>query len=130
MSWRSLGVVFLTMQAVGGAAWWALLLGWPASRAAFRASEAPDVTLLAFGAADGLLYAGLSAACARGLARRRRWAWPALLVHAGAASYAALYCWTLTALTGGDGWAGAVLMTPSLLVPGVLAWKLRPGETE
>ena len=49
------------------------------------------------------------------------------LAHAGAAGYAALYCWALVGLTGGDGLLGAVLMSPSLVVPGVLAWGLRPG---
>lgn len=116
----------MLIQAVGAAAWWCVLLAWPASRAAFAARGAPEVTLLAFGVADGVLFVGASAACAAGLWLRRRWAWPLLCVHAGAAAYAALYCWTLTGLTGGDAPLGALLMTPSLIVPGVLVWKLRP----
>jgi predicted MFS family arabinose efflux permease len=128
MTVRRLGIAFLLAEAVGAAAWWGLLLAWPPSRASFLARGAPDATLLAFGVADGVLYVGTAAAAAVGLANRRRWAWPVLCAHAGAAAYAALYCWTLTALTGGDAWLGAVLMTPSLVVPGWVAWKLRPNE--
>ena len=125
MTVRRFGVVFLLVQATGAAVWWALLLAWPPSRLPFKAAGAPDSTLLAFGVADGLLFVGASAACGYGLARHRRWAWPLLCVHAGAANYAALYCGMLFALTG-DGWLGAALMSPALAVPGWLAWKLRP----
>jgi hypothetical protein len=125
MTARQFGILFLSVQAVGGAAWWLMLLAWPRSRQPFLAPGAPDSTLLAFGVADVLLYVGLSAAGAVGVLRRARWAWPLLCVHAGAAGYAALYCWTLPTLTGG-GWLGAGLMSPSLVVPGWLAWKLRP----
>jgi hypothetical protein len=126
MSLRQLGVLFLLAEAVGGAIWWCLLLGWPASRAYFMAEGSPDAALLAFSVADFILFIGAAAVCAYGLWTRRRWAWPLLCVHAGAAAYAALYCWTLVALTGGDGLLGAVLMTPSLVVPGTFVWLLRP----
>jgi hypothetical protein len=124
---RRLGVWFLLAQAVGAAVWWGLLLFWPASRAPFLVSGAPDATLFAFVAADAVLFIGTSAVCAFGLWAQRRWAWPLLCAHAGAAGYAALYCWALVALTGGDGLLGAVLMSPSLVIPGALAWRLRPG---
>lgn len=125
---RRFAVLFLSLQAVGAALWWVALLGWPETRRHFRAHDAPDATLLAFVAADGLLFVGTSAGSALGLGRRRRWAWPLLCLHTGAAAYAALYCWALVALTGGDGIAGAVLMTPSLVIPGLLVWALRPAE--
>ncbi|MCU0705290.1 MAG: hypothetical protein MUF18_15065 [Fimbriiglobus sp.] len=99
---------------------------WPSARRPFMAVDAPDVTLLAFSVADSLLFIGASAASGYGLWVGRVWAWPLLCVHAGAAAYASLYCWTLTALTGGDGMLGAVLMSPSLVIPGVLVWRLRP----
>lgn len=126
MTLRRFAVAYLLAQAFGAAVWWGLLLAWPPSRGPFLAKTAPDVTLLAFGVADGVLFIGTSSACAFGLSARRGWAWPLLCVHAGAAGYAALYCWTLTALTGGDGWLGTVLMSPSLVLPGVLAVRLKP----
>ena len=129
MSFRKLGIWFLIVQAGGAAAWWCLLLAWPATRVPFLVQEAPDSTLLAFSLADGVLFVGASAASAYGLWMRRRWAWPLLCVHAGAAGYAGLYCWTLVGITGGDGLLGAALMTPSLVVPGLLVWHLRP-ETQ
>src|SRR5215218_6235931 len=104
-----IATAYLLATAVGAAAWWVLLLSWPASRAPFLATSAPDATLLAFGVADGVLFVGTAAGCAFGLWKRRRWAWPLLCVHAGAAGYAALYCWALTAITGGGAWLGAAL---------------------
>ena len=50
-----------------------LLLGWPPTRLPFRAADAPDVTLLAFGVADVLLFVGTSAASGYGFATNRRW---------------------------------------------------------
>lgn len=126
MSLRRFGLWFLIAQAVGATAWWFCLLVWPASRPLFMARGAPDSTLLAFTAADGVLFVGTAAASAYGLWANRGWRWPLLCVHAGAAGYAALYCWGLVALTGGDGLLGAALMSPSLVVPGLLAVGLRP----
>lgn len=126
MSLRQFGIWFLGLQAIGACAWWVVMLAWPAMRTPFMAVGAPDATLLAFFAADGVLFIGTAAAGACGLQANRRWAWPVLCAHAGAAGYAALYCWGLTALTGGDGLLGAVLMSPSLFVPGLLVVGLRP----
>ena len=125
MTSRVFGIAYLLVHAAAAAAWWAMLLVRPESRLPFMATGAPDSTLLAFGLADGLIFVGASAACGYGFARCRPWAWPLLCVHAGGAGYAALYCWTLFALTG-NGWLGAALMSPSLAVPGFLVWKLRP----
>ena len=126
MRLRRYGIWFLTAQALGAAAWWCLLLGWPAARGPFLAAGAPDATLLAFAAPDAILFIGTSAASAYGLWANRGWGWPLLCAHAGAAGYAALYCWGLTVVSGGDGLVGAVLMSPSLVVPGLLAVGLRP----
>jgi hypothetical protein len=127
MTLRRFAVWFLAAEAVGAVVWWAALLGWPVARTPFLARGAPDVTLLAFVVADLGLYAGTAAAAAVGLRAGRTWAWLVLVAHAAAAGYAGLYCWTLTALTGGDGLLGAILMTPSLVVPGWLVVGLRPG---
>src|SRR5206468_11045810 len=90
---RRLGIAFLLAEAVGAVAWWCLLLGWPAARAPFMAAGAPDATLLAFAIPDAVLFVATAAACAVGLWVGRAWARPLLCVHAGAAGYAALYCW-------------------------------------
>lgn len=126
MGARRFAVWFLLAEAIGAGLWWLSLLAWPESREHFKARGAPDVTLLAFGVADGFLFVGTALAAAHGLFYRLAWAWPVLCVHAGAAAYAALYCLTLTAISGGDAWLGAVLMSPSLVVPPLLVWRLRP----
>lgn len=126
MSVRRAAVWFLMAQAVGATLWWCALLIWPETRALFLAKGAPDSTLLAFGVADGILFIGVAGASDYGFWAGRRWAWPALCIHAGAAGYAAIYCWTLVGLTGGDGLLGDVLMSPSLVVPEILIWRLRP----
>ena len=123
---RGLGIAFLCAQTVGAFAWWCSLLIWPASRGWFMARGAPDAVLLAFAIPDAFLFLGAAAASAFGLWSHRSWAWPLLCVHSGAAGYAALYCWCLVVLTNGDGWLGAVLMSPSLIVLPTLVWGLRP----
>lgn len=125
MTWRIAGVWFLTTQAVGGAAWWAVLLAWPASARVVPPARRRGCDPAGLRPGRPRPVRGAVGRLRPGTARRRSWAWPALLVHVGAAAYAALYCWTLTALTG-DALAGAVLMTPSLVLPGLLAWQLRP----
>jgi hypothetical protein len=125
---RSLSVAYLTIQGLGGLAWWTMLLGWPASRSAFLATGAPDATLLAFAAADLLLFAGGSLVAAWGLATRQRWGWPVLCLHTGAAVYAGLYCLML-GLLDRRAWLGAVMMLPPLIVPALIAWYSRPRES-
>ncbi len=123
---RRLAVLFLILQGAGVVAWWVVIGLFPAARGPFLAPDAPDTTLLAFVGSDLALYAGGSIVAAIGLARRRRWAWGALCVHAGAGVYAALYGLALPLFSGG-GWLGAIMMSPSLVVLPVLVWKLRPG---
>lgn len=123
---RPLGATYLLLQGVGGTGWWLGLWLQPTLRGPFVATGAPEATLLAFAAADLLLYVGGSFACAYGLAVRRTWCFPLLCVHAGAAAYATLYTWGLFALDS-HVWIPAVLMSPSLFVPAWLAWHARPG---
>jgi len=125
LSLRIVAITFLIAQGVGGGVWWLLLLTWPASRAPFMAEGAPESTLLAFVAADLLLYVGGSLAAAWGIYKHRTWAWPVLCVHAGAAVYAGLYCVVLF-LFSPSSWLGALMMAPSIVIPPVLAWLLRP----
>ncbi|WP_162656328.1 hypothetical protein [Tuwongella immobilis] len=127
MTLRRLACGYLLLQGLGAVAWWGMLAAWPASRAAFRAADAPDSSLLAFAVADLGLFAALSIGVAIGLHHRSRWAWPLLAIHTGAAMYAGLTCWTLTAMTG-EAWLGALLMTPPMVLPGWFLWQLRGEE--
>jgi protein-S-isoprenylcysteine O-methyltransferase Ste14 len=124
---RSLGAAaFLVAEAVGCAAWWASLALNPDWRLAFRLDTAPDATLLQFLLPDLLLYIALPLAAAAGLLGGARWAWAALVAHAGAACYAALACWGLAITSGGQGWLGALLMSPSLVALPLIVIGLRP----
>ena len=126
---RLVAATFLTLEANGALAWWIMLSVRPASRALFLPAGAPSGTLLAFVLPDLVLYVGAALAGAWGLLRRRPWGWPMLCVHCGAGCYAALYGLALPIISGG-GWAGALLMSPSLLVLPWLVWRLRPERGE
>jgi len=99
----------------------------PGAREPFMPPGAPDSTLLAFIAADWILYAGGSFVTAYGVAKERKWAWGAVCVNAGAAVYAALYG-VMVPIVSGGGWLGALFMLPSLVVMPMLVWVLRPEE--
>ena len=118
-------IAFLALEGAGGLVWWFVMLLFPAARAPFLATGAPDSTLLAFLVPDVVLYMGAAFLSAYGLARRAAWGWPVLLVHTGAATYAALYELALALLSGGA-WLGAIFMLPSLLVLPPLVWLLQP----
>ena len=124
--WAILAAAVLVAEAVGCAAWWASLALRPDWRPAFRVEAAADATLLQFLVPDLLLYIALPLLAAAGLIGGARWAWGALVAHAGAASYAALACWGLVIFSGGEGWLGALLMTPPLLALPVFVVALRP----
>lgn len=109
----------LAFQGAAGLAWWGMLLGWPQSRAYFFAVESGEQTLWAFATADLLMYVGLSAVCAAGIARNALWTGPALLLLAGGTLYASLFCWGLLFSSGFQTWLGALLMTPSV---GFVLW--------
>lgn len=122
---RTLAIWFLVLEGVGSLIWWSVLILAPASRKAFMAPGASDATLLAFMAADLILFSGASLLSAYGLQQKRNWAWPVLYLHTGAAVYAALYSLALAVLAGG-GWLGAALMAPCLVVLPYLSWRLLP----
>jgi len=126
---RRFAIAYFGFQAIAVAAWWVVLVAWPASRAPFKSSDAPDSVLLAFIVADLLLVAVASGIVALGLHWHTRWAWPVLLIHTGAAAYAGLYCLTVFIQNEGSGWIAAVLMFPSLSIIPWFAWRLRPDGT-
>ena len=122
---RQLATLAVGVQAAAAGVWWVALSARPGLRACFRPALAPDATLLAFAFPDLLLFTLVGLLAAIGLWRRRPWAWPLLLVHSGAALYAALYCLSLAFLTG-EAMAAAILMAPSLVILPAAVWITRP----
>lgn len=110
-------------QAVCAAAWWAILFFLPEARRYFLPADAPDVTLLAFVAPDMVLYVGGALVAAYGLARAKLWSLAAILVHTGAAAYAALFCLALSFLSNAA-WLGTALMFPAASITCFMAWRL------
>jgi hypothetical protein len=113
--------VYPLAQGLGALGWWIVLWRWPCARAYFKANSAPDSTLLAFLLPDLVVLIAGSLVGAYAIATRQRWELPAMYVLAGASIYAALYCWGLTIATGGEGLLGAVLMSPLLVAPAIIA---------
>lgn len=122
-----LATVLLSIAAAGGLVSWVLLLADPSLGAAFLPANVPPAMIRTFVLADLVGFVLLPAAAAWGLARSRNWARSALLLHCGAAIYAALWGWG-TVLTTGEGLAGALILTPPAVVFPVLARKLRPAS--
>lgn len=122
---RALALSYLCVQSLALMVYWSILLGVPSSRGPFLVPGAPDSTLLGFALPDLTIYLGSSLASAYALARGRRWLWPALLLHAGAAAYGALYALLVGALEP-TRWLGAAMMTPALVAPPAMAWLFRP----
>ncbi len=123
---RTLAVALLVLQAVVVLAWWAVMFLYPEAREPFKATGAPDSTLLGYLPADLIFYVAGSLLAAYGLARRKSWGWPLLCVVAGACAYAALYNWGIVLLGGGALFA-ALFMTPSMVALPFFSWLLRPG---
>jgi hypothetical protein len=120
---------YLAIQGLLAVAWWTGLAIFPHWRQPFLPDGVRIEVLLALALPDLPLFVGGSFAAGFGVALGARWAWPVLLVHSGAAAYAALFALGLTGLTG-EAWLGAILMAPALVVPAFLAWLLRPGGPE
>jgi hypothetical protein len=115
-----IAAAYLWLQSGAALIWWALMLFHPPSRALFfrRDDEAA-----AFLLPDLVLYIGAASLAAWGLGRGWRWAWPWLLLHVGAAGYAALFCVVQWAMGGP---VGLLLMVPAVAVSAWLGWRLRP----
>ena len=61
------------------------------------------------------------------LSKSRSWALAALFLHAGGSAYAGIYCWGLVVVSAGDGLLAALMMTPPMIIPLVIAivWQKR-----
>jgi len=127
---RRLAVGYFVAQGLGVLAWWVLLFSVPDTRRLFTAAGAPDSVLLAFVLGDVVLVGLGSIGVAAGISRRAEWAWPLLLVHAGAAMFGGAYCVILPLVAAGSGLLAAVAMIPVLIVPVAFAVLLRPRSTE
>lgn len=123
MTLRGAAAALLAAAAVLGLAWWIALLVRDDLGALFLPPGADPALVRTFVLADLVFYVLVPAAAAAGLVRRRAWALPALWLHAGAASYAALWAWGLVATTG-HGLAAAALLSPSAVVFPWLAARL------
>jgi hypothetical protein len=119
---RRFALMYLLATGLSTLAWWIAMLGYPPWRPMFRLSNAPDATLLAFAVPDLLLFVGSALVSAYALWKRKPWTTTAILVHTVAAGYAGLFSMCLTVLSGGEAWAAAAFMAPSLVVPPWLLW--------
>ena len=127
LSFPRFAFLYLLSQGVGGIIWWIALFEYPTIRRSFISEGSPDSMLLAFFLPDCLIFVGGSFLSAYALSKSRSWALAALLLHAGGSSYAGLYCWGLVVVSAGDGLLGAIMMTPPMIIPLVIAivWQKR-----
>lgn len=118
---------YFVVQGVAGAAWWALMLVWPASRAWFLSESSEGWLLGALAVPDLALYVVGSLIAAWVCRRSERWAPVAAGVVSGAAGYAALLCLGLSFASGG-GWLGTTVMFASALTSAMCVWLAASGE--
>ena len=106
---RSIVASYLIVQAVGTAAWWAMLLLAPASVDWFKPSGFSAEALLAFWLGDFVLLIAGSLATAWACQRQRSWASIAVWALAAAVWYPALYCVGVSILTD-EAWLASAMM--------------------
>ena len=110
---QQLGRIWFAIQAVSVIAWWLFLLVYPGMRPLFSVRDAPFISLGAFAPGDLLLIALGSALVSFG--NHPRWVVPFGWMVAGAVSYGAIYCVTITVL-GSAPALGAILMVPAAVL--------------
>src|SRR5687768_13079557 len=120
---RRLGSIYLVIQSTIAAAWWIALLIRPEWRAAFLPQSYPDSAMLAFIVPDCLIFICSGYIGAAAISKRSKTDTRWLALHVGAASYAALYTFTIYAQTG-EAWISSALMVLPLVVPAALLWFL------
>jgi protein-S-isoprenylcysteine O-methyltransferase Ste14 len=109
MNPRHLIATYLIAQAAGTAAWWMLLLAFPASMHWFQPSGWPTQTLLGFWLSDALLLIGGSLVVAGGVLSQKTWAMISIWSLAAATWYPTLYCIGVSVLTD-EAWIASAMM--------------------
>ena len=123
--WERITATFLAVQAAAVLAWWAWILSDASTRTLFLGPNLPPRSLDVFLIPDSVTYVGLGLLALWTLTRGNRWAWPLLILHAGAVLYAT--CATVAlAYQSGGGWLGVGLMSANAAALTFLAWKLKP----
>ncbi|MBI1290979.1 hypothetical protein GC173_07005 [bacterium] len=116
---------FLIAQSVLAALWWLALVLDSRVAAWFLPSQYPPDVIYALAIPDAVLFIGAGFLAAWGIAGRARWAWPILMLHAGASCYATLWCLGVVCLTG-EGTLSLFAMTPATAMACAFTWLLRP----
>jgi len=122
---KSLAIVFLICQSVLTTVWWVGMSTVPQWRPLFFPMPHQDVGWSSYIFPDAVFYIAAGAIAAFGFLRGRRYAWPLLLVHAGAVGFAALHALAQAFITG-RAWFGGLSMLASFVVVAWLAWRLQP----
>jgi protein-S-isoprenylcysteine O-methyltransferase Ste14 len=124
---RRTAVIYLILQGLAVAAWWAVLFFRPETRSFFQLEAASQTSLIAFFLPDAAFLAAGSLAAAILVHIRSRYETAALWLLAGAISYAAVYTFSFAMFTD-VGWLGVVLMIPAMLWTGVFATGITVGS--
>ncbi len=120
ISMRAFASLFLASECIGALLWWIAIAISPDVRAVFTSDQFTAQSLAALAPADLLVFCGSAAAAAWAVARRAPWERAAVVLHLGAAWYAALLAIGLSA-AGSMSWAAGALMAPSLVVTPLIA---------
>lgn len=110
---RAIPAAYLSLQAVGIAAWWLWLANSAEGRSKFSPAGSENA-LVAFAGGDLLLLAILAVAAAAGIWHRAKWTGPVLWLHSGAAAYASCWAFSLAVLEPART-IGALMMAPLLV---------------
>jgi protein-S-isoprenylcysteine O-methyltransferase Ste14 len=109
MNARQIVAAYLIAQALGTAAWWALLLLVPESVKWFQPETWPENSLLGFWLSDSVLLIGGSIAVAAAVWTRKAWTGIAIWSLAAAVWYPTLYCLGVSLLTD-QAWIASAMM--------------------
>jgi len=109
MNPKNIVAIYLVFQAVGTAAWWALLLAVRDSVSWFQPGDWPADALLGFWLADSILLIGGSIVVAGAILSEKPWATIAIWSLAAAVWYPTLYCIGVSILTD-EAWIASAMM--------------------
>ena len=127
----SIAAAILIFQAALGGGWWMLVGVSEGARHLFFGQSHASFLITLLAAADLSIFVGGGAVAAILTARRHRWAWTALCVHAGGVAYATFIAVSLAFMMPRT-WPGAAMMAASLatlIVISAALWKPLSGAT-